>query len=116
MWRCLCDPMFSRFSRTSTCDRRTDNDGMYRASMALHAKKLVSLRKHQNKIEYVSVVNCHVSNIRELGLFHLLYTTERCFCLGNFCISIVSYGVVVRLICLQCFDAVRWAAGRASSL
>ena len=30
------------------------------------------------KIEYVSVVNSHVSNIRELGLFHLLYTTERC--------------------------------------
>ena len=24
MWRCLRDPTFSRFSRTPTCDRRTD--------------------------------------------------------------------------------------------
>ena len=24
MWRCLLDPTFSRFSRTPTCDRRTD--------------------------------------------------------------------------------------------
>jgi len=24
VWRCLRDPMFSRFSRTPTCDRRTD--------------------------------------------------------------------------------------------
>jgi len=24
MRQCLRDPMFSRFSRTSTCDRRTD--------------------------------------------------------------------------------------------
>jgi len=24
VWRCFCDPAFSRFSRTPTCDRRTD--------------------------------------------------------------------------------------------
>ena len=24
MWYCLCDPTFSRFSRTPTCDGRTD--------------------------------------------------------------------------------------------
>ena len=24
MWCCLCDPVSSRFSRTPTCDRRTD--------------------------------------------------------------------------------------------
>ena len=24
MWFCLCDPVFSRFSRTATCDRQTD--------------------------------------------------------------------------------------------
>jgi len=24
VWHCLRDPMFSRFSRTSTCDRQTD--------------------------------------------------------------------------------------------
>jgi len=26
VWFCLCDPMFSRFSRTPTCDRQTDTD------------------------------------------------------------------------------------------
>ena len=26
MWGCLCDPSFSRFSRTPTCDRQTDTD------------------------------------------------------------------------------------------
>ena len=26
MWRCLRDPAFSRFSRTPTCDRRTDTE------------------------------------------------------------------------------------------
>jgi len=25
-WCCFCDPVFSRFSRTPTCDRRTDTD------------------------------------------------------------------------------------------
>ena len=27
VWCCLCDPTFSRFSRTPTCDRQTDTDG-----------------------------------------------------------------------------------------
>jgi len=27
MWCSLCDPTFSRFSRTPTCDRRTQTDG-----------------------------------------------------------------------------------------
>jgi len=26
VWCCLCDPTFSRFSRTPTCDRQTDTD------------------------------------------------------------------------------------------
>ena len=26
VWCCLCDPTFCRFSRTPTCDRRTDTD------------------------------------------------------------------------------------------
>jgi len=36
VWRCLRDPMFSRFSRTPTCDRETETHdyGTYRASMA----------------------------------------------------------------------------------
>jgi len=43
---CLCDPTFSRFSRTPTCDRRTDGwtdrqtqgHGQYRRCIALHGK------------------------------------------------------------------------------
>ena len=42
VWRCLCDPLFSRFSRTPTCDgqtdrqtdRRTRGHGQYRGCIA----------------------------------------------------------------------------------
>ena len=36
-WRCLLSLMFSRFStRTPTCDRQTQADSVYRASIASH--------------------------------------------------------------------------------
>ena len=40
---CLCDPMFSRFSRKPTCDRRTDgrtqSHSIHRACIASRGKK-----------------------------------------------------------------------------
>jgi len=42
MWHCLHDPTFSRFSRTSTCDRQTDKYGIYRAGMASRSKNMKS--------------------------------------------------------------------------
>ena len=46
VWCCLCDPTFSRFSRTPTCDGRTDGQtheqtqghGQYRGCIALRGK------------------------------------------------------------------------------
>ena len=42
VWCCLCDPAFSRFSRTPTCDRQTDTGpyGQYRGCIASRGKKL----------------------------------------------------------------------------
>ena len=38
--RCLCDPKFSHFCRSSTCDRQTDgHNDAYRASIASRGKK-----------------------------------------------------------------------------
>ena len=45
---CLCDPTFSRFSRTPTCDgqtdgrtdRRTQGHGLYRGCIASRGKKV----------------------------------------------------------------------------
>ena len=34
MWCCLCDPLFSCFSRTPTCDRQTDRHGHRHRPMA----------------------------------------------------------------------------------
>jgi len=31
MWHCLCDPIFSRFGRTPTCDRQTHDYNIYHA-------------------------------------------------------------------------------------
>ena len=48
MWCCLCDPTFSRFSRTPTCvrqtrtDRQTQGHSIYRASIASRGKKLTN--------------------------------------------------------------------------
>ena len=39
MWHCLRDHMFSCFSRTPTCDRQTDDYGIYRSSTVSHGKK-----------------------------------------------------------------------------
>jgi len=42
MWGSLRDPMFTRFSRTLTCDRQTDGQAhdydIYRASMVWRGK------------------------------------------------------------------------------
>ena len=38
MWHCLCDPTFSRFSRTPACDRQTHDYGIYLASMVSRGK------------------------------------------------------------------------------
>ena len=40
MWFCLCDPMFSRFSRTQICDtdRETQGHSIYRASISSRGK------------------------------------------------------------------------------
>ena len=40
MWFCLCDPTFSGFSRTPTCDRQTQTQthGQYRACIASRGK------------------------------------------------------------------------------
>ena len=46
VWCCLCDPTFSRFSRTPTCDRQTQRDtdrqtqahGQYRRCIASRGK------------------------------------------------------------------------------
>jgi len=35
---CLCDPMFSRFSRTPTCDRQTQTDGHIAMASTADAK------------------------------------------------------------------------------
>ena len=40
MRHCLCDPTFSHFNRTLTCDRQTYDYCIYHASMALPSKKL----------------------------------------------------------------------------
>ena len=41
MWFCLCDAMFSHFSRTPTCDthRQAQDHSIYRASIASRGKK-----------------------------------------------------------------------------
>jgi len=45
-WRCLSDPTFSRFSRTPSCERQTDNDSSALASVA--RIKLAELRALDN--------------------------------------------------------------------
>jgi len=42
---CLCDPMFSRFSRTLTCDRQTQGHSIYCASTASASRG----KKHATK-------------------------------------------------------------------
>ena len=47
VWRCLRDPMFSRFGTVPVCDRQTDrqthDDSICRASIASRGKKIIKL-------------------------------------------------------------------------
>jgi len=54
VWRCLCDTVFSRFSRTPTCDRQTDRHK----------------RKHGNSI-YRAIAWCRAVKIINIGQFLL---------------------------------------------
>jgi len=47
MWFCMCDPVFSRFSRTPICDRQTQTwtqgHSIYCASITSHSKNDISV-------------------------------------------------------------------------
>jgi len=57
VWYCLCDPTFSRFSRTPTSDgqtdgrtdRQTQGHGLYRGCIASRGKNYTSTSKHAEK-------------------------------------------------------------------
>jgi len=51
--------VFSRFSRTLTCDRQTHNDGLYRTSMALHSKKTQNLLSQAEKLLHYIISHCY---------------------------------------------------------
>ena len=54
VWYCLCDPMFSHFSRTPTCDRQTDG---HRA-MASTADAEHRAVRSDAKVEKITVCIC----------------------------------------------------------
>ena len=68
MWCCLRDPMFSRVSRTPTCDRQTDGHGhrrkqgcsLYRASVVSRGKN------YKNRTILARVI---AENVRDQGSF-----------------------------------------------
>ena len=74
VWCCLCDPMFSRFSITPTCDRhrRTDRHrqtqahGQYRGCIASRGKKFATAsRLYAGDINDSSVVGLFMTSIRQ---------------------------------------------------
>jgi len=52
---CLCDPVFSHFSRTPTCDRQTQGHSIYRASIAPHGKNI----EDKPEVKVAGKINIH---------------------------------------------------------
>ena len=69
MWFCLCDPVFSRFSGTPTCDRQTQTDR--HRPMASTA-----LAQHRPVKNYAS---CAVFDIKRVICQKLLIFSARCY-------------------------------------
>ena len=63
VWCCLCDPAFSRFSRTPTCDRQTQMDTGLWLVPRMHSKQEARLSPSDRAMRLVSsnLANCHAT-------------------------------------------------------
>jgi len=88
-WRFLC--AYVKISK-SAC--------VYRIALDMAVSGLLN-------VELMQILKFHVARIKAVECFHLLAFLT--FCLYH-------NHVILNCLCLQCFDAVGWAAGRASGL
>jgi len=65
VWFCLCDPMFSRFSRTPTCDGQTDG---HRAMASLVDRGCIASRG-----KCISVIRQTVTDVIGFWLFFYFF-------------------------------------------